>query len=88
LSTVEMMGAPVCSVSFPMMVGLMVVEGCVEGVEGAIVFIAPVGKLLSIVVAAVVEIGCWGPWFWVVEGEEDILNLVNEGFFFGVIPKV
>jgi hypothetical protein len=74
-------------VSLLIVVGSLVVHGG-ERVDGVLVFKAPVGKLLGIVVAAVIELGFGGSWFWFVEGIEDILDSVNEGFFVGIFSKI
>jgi hypothetical protein len=71
-----------------MAVGSTVVEGCVKGVEGVIILITPVGKLLGMVVATVVEVGFGSSGFWTVVGIKDILNPVNEELFISVLPKV
>jgi hypothetical protein len=75
-------------VSFPMMVGSTIVGGGWECVEGSAVFIAPVSKLLGIVMAAVIEVGLGGSRFWVVEGVEDVLNSADKDFFIDILPKV
>jgi hypothetical protein len=86
-STEERMGVPDSLMSL-LVIGVLEVKGSWEGVEGAVIFVAPVGKLLAIVVAAVVEVGFWGPGFWVVVGVEDILSLSDEGFLISVFSKV
>jgi hypothetical protein len=89
LSTEVRMVEPVWLMSFSSSVGTTVVCGSGEGVEGVVVFVTPVGKLLSVVVAAVVVVvGLPVFWIGVVEGVEDVLNTIDKGFFWGIIPEV
>ena len=75
--------------SLPSLIGAEVVGGCGEGVEGVVFLVAPVGKLPSVVVAAVVVVvGAPVFWVWVVEGVEDVLNSIDKGFFWGIVPEV
>ena len=83
------MEEPVCLVSFPSFIGTTVVGGSGEGVEGIVVLVAPMGELLGVVVAAVVVVvGVSIFWVWVIEGVEDGLNVIDKGFFWGIVPEV
>ena len=75
--------------SLPPVIGASIVGGSSEGVECVVLFVAPVGELPGVVVAAVV-IGIGAPvfWVWVVEGIEDVLNAIDKGFFWGIVPEV
>jgi hypothetical protein len=59
-----------------------------EGIEGIIVLVAPVGKLLTIVVAAVIVARATLSWFGFVECVVDVLNSVLEGLIISVLIKV
>jgi hypothetical protein len=83
------MEEPAWSVSLPSLIGAAVVGGSGEGVEGVVFFVTPVSELLSVVVAAVVVVvGAPVFWVWVVEGVEDVLNSIDKGFFWGIVPEV